>query len=78
MGYDCDKHCLHINCNDWRQCSGFVPDMSEVDVDYFQYKADRFDKIVDIVKNTDSFWDCDVKAAYMEIEKIVKGAPDHE
>ena len=74
MGYDCDEHCLHIGCEDWIQRFEFVPDMREqYDVEYLRYKADRFDEIVDIVNNTDSQWDSDVKSAYMEIEKIVKG-----
>ena len=78
MGYDGDEHCLHIGCKDWVHCSGFVPDMGEPDVDYLRYKADMFDKIADIVSSTDSQWDCDVKSAYMEIEKIVKGNTKHE
>lgn len=90
MGYDCDKHCLHIGCKDWVQCLGFVPDADEdlsiqltaqsiqnmLDerlIRNLKCKAYLFDKITDIINSTDSQWDCDVKSAYMEIEKIVKG-----
>lgn len=78
-GYDEHRDWLQADCQDWVQCSGFVPDMSEHDdVDYLRYKADMFNKIADIVNSTDSYWTCDVKAAYIEIEKIVKGNLDHE
>lgn len=89
MGYDCDEHCLHLGCGDWVHCSGFVQDDDDVTIHlsaqsiqnmlderfirYLKCKADLFDKIVDIVNNTDSQWDCDSKSAYMEIEKLVKG-----
>lgn len=94
IGYDCAEHCLHIGCKDWIQCSGFVPDMQamihqatagldKITVptfifDTFKKYAELYCKIEDIVNNTDSQWDCDVKSAYMEIEKIVKGNTDHE
>lgn len=73
-GYDEHRDWLQADCKDWIQCSGFVPDMNEPDdVDSLRFKADMFDRIADIVNNTDSQWDCDVKSAYMEIEKLVKG-----
>lgn len=94
MGYDCDEHCLHIGCKDWTQCSGFVPDDDNVSIPlsalsiqnmlderlmrYLRCKEYWFDKIAEIVNSTDSYWDCDVKSAYLEIEKIVKGTNRHE
>lgn len=93
-GYDEHKNCMHIDCKDWIQCSGFVPDMQamihqaaagldKITVptfifDTFKKYAELYCKIEDIVNNTDSQWDCDVKSAYLEIEKIVKGNSGHE
>ena len=36
-----------------------------------EIKALFFDKIAKIVQETDSYWDCEVKSAYMEIETLV-------
>ena len=102
-GYDENKECLHTDCKDWTQCSGYVPDMQDmlhrisegldevtepefifsrqlftVFLDTLKKYAEMYSKIADIVDNTDSHWGCDVKSAYMEIEKIVKGNFDHE
>ena len=40
--------------------------MSDIEI-----KAMFFDKIAKIVQETDSYWDCEVKSAYMEIETLV-------
>ena len=102
-GYDKNRECLHTDCKDWVQCSGFVPDMQAmiqqasaelnkvtepvfifsrhlftVYLDTLKKHAEMYSKIADIVSSTDSQWDCDVKSAYMEIEKIVKGNLDYE
>lgn len=86
--------CLHIGCKDWTLCPLFVPDMQDMIhqaaaalnkitvpkfiFNSFKKYAELYGKIEDIVNSTDSQWDCDVKSAYMEIEKIVKGNTDHE
>ena len=36
-----------------------------------EIKAAAFDKIVKILDETDSYWDCEVKSAYGEIDTIV-------
>ena len=36
-----------------------------------EIKAAAFDKIVKIMDETDSYWDCEVKSAYGEIDTIV-------
>lgn len=36
-----------------------------------EIKANAFDKIVKIMDETDSYWGCEVKSAYGEIETIV-------
>ena len=40
--------------------------MSDIEI-----KAAAFDKIVKIMDETDSYWDCEVKSAYGEIDTIV-------
>ena len=40
--------------------------MSDIEI-----KATAFDKIVKIMDETDSYWDCEVKSAYGEIDTIV-------
>lgn len=40
--------------------------MSDIEI-----KAIAFDKIVKIIDETDSYWDCEVKSAYGEIDTIV-------
>lgn len=39
-----------------------------------EIKATAFDKIVKIIQETDSYWDCDVRLAYGEIETIINVA----
>lgn len=34
-------------------------------------KAKLFDQIAKIVQETDSYWDCEVKSAFMQIETLV-------
>ena len=36
-----------------------------------EIKALFFDKIAKVVQETDSYWDCEVKSAYMEIDTLV-------
>ena len=36
-----------------------------------EIKANAFDKIAKILDETDSYWDCEVKSAYGEIDTIV-------
>ena len=43
--------------------------MSDIEI-----KAAAFDKIVKIIHETDSYWDCDVRLAYGEIETIINVA----
>lgn len=40
--------------------------MSEIEI-----KALFFDKIAKVVQETDAYWDCEVKSAYMEIDTLV-------
>lgn len=46
--------------------------MSDIEI-----KATAFDKIVKIMDETDSYWDCEVKSAYGEIDTIVSIAKAH-